>query len=343
MNNRKSAIKCIYTNRMFHQEAYYDLVYEWEDVLSAELQLPMVGLFNDWSASGCRRLGRFMLERVLGRNKFSGKKFLLSPRLPGLQFYMATSLKKCSNGRYVIPWIIDFYLSENDLSRFNDVYKDYPLVIISSKEAYELLKSKSAVVRDVNFVHCALSISDKYKFSDQISYKKEYDIALMGRQNPILEKYFYQYAQSHPSLKYVYRKQQGNQFLYICHQNGEEYIIDDVNTRDKYINLMRSVRIGLYATPGIDRNVHGYNQVTPRFLELIACKAHVIARYPNNPDTEYYEMQRIAPTINTYEEFEQAMDYALTHPVDEALYKEYLQKHYTSVRAKELKEMFSIE
>lgn len=338
-----NAIKYIFTNRMFSREAYYDIVYEWEDILSDELKLKKVGLSADWSLSGLMRLMRYFKNCIISKELRNKGGVLLTPKQTGIQFYMSVPFVKTRQSKNVIPWIIDFYLSKDELSQFNEVYRKYPIVLISSKEAYEFIRSNLDVVRDVNFVHCALSISDKYKLSDQIGYEKEYDIALMGRQNPVLEKFFYMYAQSHPSLKYVYRKQQGNQFLYICHQNGEENIIDDVNTRDKYINLMRSVRIGLYATPGIDRNVHGYNQVTPRFLELIACKAHVIARYPNNPDTEYYEMQRIAPSVNTYEEFEQAMDYALTHPVDEALYKEYLQKHYTSVRAKELKEMFSID
>lgn len=338
-----NAIKYIFTNRMFSHEAYYDIVYEWEDVLSERLSLKKVGLSADWSLSGCRRRIKYVIRRITGKESCPNDGILFAPRHAGIQFYMSVPLAKARQSKNIIPWVIDFYLSEEELVRFNEVYREYPLVLISSKEAYEFLRSHSDVVRDVNFVHCALSISDKYKISADISYKKEYDVALMGRQNPVLEKFFYMYAQSHPSLKYVYRKQQNNQYMYICHQNGQESIIGDINTRDKYINLMRAVRIGLYATPGIDRNTHGYNQVTPRLLELVACKTHVIARYPNNPDTEYYELQRIAPSINTYEEFEQAMNYALSHTIDEALYTEYLQKHYTSVRAKEVREMFSIE
>lgn len=335
-----SVIKCIYTNRLFNDEAFYDLVYEWEDVLSAELGIPLVGLFDNWSLSGIRRLFTCIFRRMLHLNNDAVTNIVFFPSKCGLKFYMGTSLKRKWKSANIIPWIIDFYLSSNDeLTRFNEVYKHYPLVLISSKEAYSILQQKAAVVKDVRFAHCGLSLSDVYKISAECSYKKIYDVALMGRQNPLLEKFFYQYVESHPAIKYVYRKQKGKEFLYFSCENGKETLIGDINNRDKYIALMRSVRIGLYATPGIDRNVHGYNQVTPRLLELLSCKAHVIARYTDNPDTEYYEMQRLSPSINIYEEFEQAMDYAMTHNIDETLYVDYLQKHYTSVRARELKEI----
>lgn len=97
--------------------------------------------------------------------------------------------------------------------------------------------------------------------------------------------------------------------------------------------------IGLYSTPGMDGckiEANGYNQVTPRFLEYISCGCHVLARYPDNEDTDWYDLQTMAKRINSYEEFEIAVDEARKNPVDMKLYSDYLAKHYTSVRAREL-------
>lgn len=161
----------------------------------------------------------------------------------------------------------------------------------------------------------------------------------MGRQNPVLETYFYRYAKEHPDMKYVYRIMENEQFNY--YTNTGEYL-GNINQRDKFISLMRKARIALYSTPDIDtdhKRANGYNQVTPKFLEWLSCGAHIIARYVSNPDTDFYCLQDFSPSIETYEEFSSAMDYCRTHNPDMAKYATYLEQHYTSVRAKQLKEI----
>ena len=49
------------------------------------------------------------------------------------------------------------------------------------------------------------------------------------------------------------------------------------------------------------------------------------------------KFDKFSPSVETYEEFESAMDYALRTEVDINKYSSYLQKHYTSTRVKELK------
>lgn len=158
----------------------------------------------------------------------------------------------------------------------------------------------------------------------------------MGRQNPILEKYLNKYIESHPQLYYVYRKQEGGTFNY--YSSRGEYL-GDINTREKYINLMRSARCGLYATPGIDggeKRTNGFSQVTPRFLELIASGCHVIARYKANSDVNFYELEQFSPSVDSYEQFEKMLDTAINTDVNMKKCSDYLSKHYTSVRAKQL-------
>lgn len=73
---------------------------------------------------------------------------------------------------------------------------------------------------------------------------------------------------------------------------------------------MRKGKMGLYSTPGIDGDesrTKGYHQVTPRFLELVATGCHIIARYSMNSDTEYYDLKSFSENIETYEQFEMAV------------------------------------
>lgn len=251
------------------------------------------------------------------------------------------------NAEHIIPWIIDFFMEEKDFVAFNDNYKQYPVVFISSNEVYNQLKT-SVAVKDVTLRHVALSIPDKYRITKNTKFTKEYDVVLLGRQNPVLLKYFHQYVKTHPQVSYVYRKLDDSHYgeekfyNYYSVRDGVESFIGDIIEREQFISLTRKGKIGLYATPDIDTNherAHGYNQVTPRFLEFIASGAHVIARYIPNPDTDYYKLQDFSKPIETYEQFEEAMDYAMTHEVDMAKYADYLAQHYTSVRAKEIEEI----
>lgn len=105
---------------------------------------------------------------------------------------------------------------------------------------------------------------------------------------------------------------------------------------------MQKAKAALYATPGIDGEeirTNGFSQVTPRFFELISSGCHILARYEANPDTEYYELETIAKSITTYQQFEEELDFARLEIVDMAKYATYLKKHYTSERSKKLKEI----
>ena len=82
--------------------------------------------------------------------------------------------------------------------------------------------------------------------------------------------------------------------------------------------------------------------MTPHFFEIIACGCHVLAHYPvgkDGVDARYYEFNKFSPSIESYEEFESAMDRALNTEVDMGMYATYLKKHYTSTRVAELREL----
>ena len=82
-----------------------------------------------------------------------------------------------------------------------------------------------------------------------------------------------------------------------------------------------------------------FNHVTPRFMEMIAAGCKVLCRYIPNADTRYFELDQFSPTIESYEQFKALMDKALKEPVSAEQYRNYLKKHYTSIRAQQLMEI----
>lgn len=318
-------IEKVATTRNFLDWPSNDLVYEWEDVFSDSLKVSLYyikeGIYNKF------------VKRIPFINKVlpSNQNIFIYEMIPATHHHLW-------NKKNVLPCIIDFYLTKNILNKFYSSYKNNPVVFISSKEAYLFLKENNC---PLNIMHLPLSISDKYKITSETRFDKKYDLLMMGRQNPILEDFTYKYAEKHKDFLYVYRKLVNKQFLYYT-SKGE--CIGDINTRERYMQLMQQSRCGLYSTPGIDggeKRTNGFNQVTPRFLELVVSGCHVIARYKTNADTDFYQLNEFSPSVETYEEFENLMDNARSNDVDMGKYAAYLSKHYTSERVESLQTLIN--
>ncbi len=314
-------LKYIITSRNYNTKPFWDLVFEWENMFSQALNLPFY------------YENKNIYNRYIARVPFVPS--LLQTSEPAFRFDMNPLRNSNANNKSnIIPCIVDFYLrGDEKLNKFYKRYNKNKIVFVSSREVYDYLKSNNC---PLNIQHLALSISDKYQISEQTNYEKKYDLVMMGRQNPVLLDFVKRYAASHKNFNYVYRIQKNGRFDYYT---SDGQAIGDIDTRDKYMALMRSGRVGLYGTPGMDddeNRTNGFNQLTPRFLELIACGCHIIARYPANSDTDYFELNKFCPSILTYSQFEEKMDYALSAEVNMKQYSDYLTKHYTSVRCKQL-------
>lgn len=313
----------IYTNRNYETWPSWDLVFEWEDIFKERLNIPFI-----WFNFFLLKLG----DRILFLNKIFIKKNMLVHEMG------ARSKNHFFNHKKVIPFIIDYNIDDNEFSNFEKAYSQNPIVLISSFEIYKYLLTKKIKLK---IDHLALSISDKYKISQHTKFNKEYDLVLMGRQNPVLEKYLAEYIKKNPSFSYVYRKEVDSQFLYYT---SDDEALGNINTRQKYIDLMKKSRVGLYSTSGVDldeNKTKGFNQVTPRFLELIACGCHIIARYKKNPDTDYYNLESFSRNIDTYEKFEEDLNSKLNSDVDLTYYAKYLENHYTSKRLDRLQDILN--
>jgi hypothetical protein len=238
-----------------------------------------------------------------------------------------------------IPFIIDYFLSDEDFHKFAECLKSVPVVFISSREAFDHISSKIMENITTKFIHLPLSLSDKYRITKDTKYTKEYDVVLMGRVSPLLKEWLDKYRLTR-NISVVDRRVEDGHFNYYA---TDGTYVGNADTRESYMQLMKKCRVFLYATPGIDNEklTNGFSQVTPRFLEALSCQCHVLMRYKDNSDTRFYDLKSFGPSIENYDIFKKEMDKALCNDVDVNRYSLYLEKHYTSVVVKQLNEILA--
>lgn len=304
----------------------YQQIYEWEDIFCDMLKASLT--IDTDIAPLATHFGNFynMLPLVTHKTAFV---FDMNP------FYRMSNHNNRTN---IIPCIIDFYsFNEEDLKQFYQKYSDNKLIFISSLEVYNWLKSKGC---PLNIQPLALSISDKYRISSNTLFEKKYDVLLMGRQNPVLQTWLDEYEKTHGNLVVALCKKENGHYNYYTRQGD---FVGNADKREGVIDLLRKSRIGLYSTKGMDSDckqydLHGFTHVTPRFFEFIASGCHIISRYIQNAETNWFQLEQISENTESYIEFEQQMNYALTHSVDMVKYSSYLENHYTSKRVIQVQE-----
>lgn len=311
----------ITSRRRIKHRPSWNLVFEWEDILSRSLSVPLrcPGRVGWTLRSIVRRLGLPFSH--------SGD--------PTLEFVMVA--KPDNQGRYgrnSIPWIIDYFLSDSDTCRFLESTAHCPFVFVSSCEAYERLLACGA--DPDRFRHVPLSLPDCYRLDGSAPMVKDIDIALVGRVSDVLDGYARRYAAEHPGVVMAVRgpRRKGHLWAYDIKGNP----VADIESHDDYMALLRRSRIFLYSTPGMDdsKPTNGFSQVTPRFLEAIAAGCRPVMRYFDNPDTRFYGLAGFSPSVESYEEFAMIADKALSGPVDLKAYESYLASHYTSSVARDV-------
>lgn len=318
----------IISERNYQHWPSFDLVYEWEDEFLKTI--PGAILYNKKELYIKDKRVFDYIDNFIGVNPNS----VFTRNRKCFHFDMSAKIKSnFMNARNHKVCIIDFFLKREQLPAFYKAYEHVEKLFVSSREVYEFLMSNNPM-REVS--HLPLSLPDKYKLISTIEYKKEFDLVLVGRQNPILIKYLKDYERDHP-IKYVYRRKVYNGNFPYYTNNGE--YIGNIITREDYFSLMRKSKVAFYSTPGIDggeNRTNGFNQVTPRFLEELSCGCNIISRYEDNADTDYFELGNMTKRVSNYESFKNAMDECLSTKPNINKYIEYLNKHYTSVVARQL-------
>lgn len=240
------------------------------------------------------------------------------------------------NAPNVVPWVVDWYVHQGaEEMAFTRAHRRNPLVLISSRQAYQQAVDDNL---PLNFQHLALSLPDQWQLQDDCLQHKIYDCAEMGRMNPILHQFLLKYAERHPHFTYVTRRLENGMNLHFTN-NGRD--LGDIRSRQQYMGLLRQAKVALYAAAGCETRDwrKGFGQVTPRLLEMLSQGCNVIARYQNNPDTNWWGLPKLFPSVDNYILFEQLMDKALQTPPDLHQQALWLLQHYTSQRAKQLNDL----
>jgi hypothetical protein len=301
----------------------FDTLYEWEKIISEKLGLKIEkqSKISNW-------IYRQIEVRLKVRDLFH--RFIPSTSFSLLFVMTAKTQKSCRLTKNTIPVIIDFWLKENQLKLFYENFKHCPLILITSAEVYHFLLDHNC---SLNIEHWPLSLPDSQKLSADTIFDKKWDLTLLGRTNPYFLKMLERYCEKHPDFEYVLGSNNiDNRYFYT--NTGKK--VGHAIGREAYLEMLRSTKISFYTTPGLDlakAETDFFNQVTPRFLELIAGGCLVMAHYPKNEDTDYYEIDKLCKDIDAYEEFEKQLD--MLREIKEVpieKYSEYLSKHYTSER-----------
>ncbi|MBP3602583.1 MAG: hypothetical protein J6J79_00365 [Lachnospiraceae bacterium] len=313
----------------------FDIIYEWEDIIGQVLEKEVCvrSNFEFNFDEKCRKI--YMKTHIPIYKLFR----IIDIKRPKGVFMFDAATKRQEgiyNSKKYIPCLIDYFLGEDQYRLFINAYKNNPFVLVSSKEVYDYLLRKQCPIK---IYHFPLSLPDYYiDFSNK--FEKKYDLVLFARQNPMLMKYIDEYENRHEDFSLVRRKYENGHYIYYLSRTGK--FISYGDTREEYWNLVKQSKVAVYTTPGMDNtrlDANGWNQVTPHFLEEIAGQCHIIARYPKNADTEWYEMDKMCQCVKNYEEFEILMNKYRDATINIEKYKKYLEKHVTSKRAELLKEI----
>lgn len=332
-------LKGIITRRHIESWPSWDVVFEWEDIISDCLKIPILPLKKSFYRTITiekERVQNFLnalhalapIKRgksSIGESLFLFFQMNIKGFLPFSQFEL----------RSIVPYIIDAFIDKDDLNHINIKYSSCPLVLISSLEVFDFLKANNSTL---NIFFLPLSISDKYKGQQEL-IEKEFDVVLAGRTNPTISEYLDRYLESKPEIEIVYRKKiENGNFIYFSNKRGE---IGNIVSREDYMNLLKRARIGVYATPGMGDEIRAksLNPVTPRYLELLAAQCHVLALYPKTNETTYFELDRVCQSLDSYHMFESVINKYLKSPVNLEKYNSVLDKHYTSKRVIELNDI----
>lgn len=314
-------LKTIITKRQYETHNSNHLVYEWE---------------NDFlHLSSCAFFYEKKIFSYVATRRFNYLRYLLLPNTLSFVFEMIpTIIRRRYNKPNIIPCIIDFFLTEKELKGFEKEYSKNPIVLISSKEAYTFLQQHNC---KLPIAHFPLSISDRIINNSKIKWKqRKYDIGYLGRPNPVLLNYLNILSDKHKDISYFYGTHDSKGKIGYIDNTGEFFTCE---SRKEYLHLMQSCRIGLYATSGMDKDrldTNGFHHVTPRFLEYLSCGCHVVCRWEDNPDTEFFGLNKFASNITSYEIFSNEIFQKLSSPPDESMQENYVRQHSTSKRFEDL-------
>ena len=317
------------TERNLHHEVFYDIVFEWEDELCKALKTQL------FYARNYNFFGRDVSRSLLYRLHINVEDIRLCGKIAFAYEMFGDAHEDLIHSSHTAICVIDFYPQIENLHHFYYTHRKTPYLFVSSREVYDFLMNHHP---ERKIYHLPLSLPDQYRISANTVFEKKYDLVPVGRQNEKLMDWLHIYSKNH-HINYVYRKYADHSNNAFPYYTNDGKFVSNVVTRADYFSLLRKSKIAFYTTPGIEgdpKNTYGFSQVTPRFLELLSCGCLLLGCYPDNADTRYYRLEEYVVNVNSYEQFENAMNSLLKKKVDIEKYSSFLESHYTSAIAKKL-------
>jgi len=327
-------LRGIYTIRDTVQPYYWDIVFEWEDIFSKALNLPLIRVGsrydNIYKPSTLRkvlnRLNIYQRFEALFRSSDAYLAFHIGP--PGVySFYTSPN---------VIPIIIDFWKHE-PLGRLRNIFSNSSVVFVTSKEVCNFLAENSI---SLPIEHLAVSLPDSclYPVSNTM---RRHDIVQFGRQNSLLTAFVKRLLEERPEIDYVFAEKVGDKQIIRSTKYGD---LGEARSRTEFMNILRQSKVCLVSTPGIDGDTDrtgGFSPVTPRFLEAAGAGCQLVGTYADNADSNYFDLEQICKRVSDYDSFKSEVLEGVSRmtPVD---HHSYLANHLTSARASELIAKLSI-
>lgn len=306
----------------------WDIVFEWEDILSNKLNIPIKDKKKSYISYLLQKLGVYEFINKRCRKDNLAIQFV-SDIKPKFGAFM-----DCNT----IPIIIDFWMVEDEeIKSFIKYFRNVPLLLVSNLEVVNVLKRYDC---PFPVEHFPLSLPDKYSLENRnINENKIYEFGFIGRVDKYFKELLEKYSERHPDFEYVFSE--GVTYDREYWTNKGKSLGKDKG-RESYIEYLKKTKITCYSTPGMDKSKKEtvrYNQVTPRVLEMLANGCQVIGHYPMSDDVLWYNLASVVPVANSYEQFEQLLDGMRKTSFDYDNVGSFLEQHYTSRRAVLLEEL----
>lgn len=245
----------IITERNSTNLSFFQVTYEWEDILAKVLNTDFYSIRKKLSNN---KIQEYLLERLMSIFPFKTNKskwnivFIMYPRL---------------SHRYKFKSIIPIYLDVHKKWKdkiISDTRK-LPIYFVTSLDLYEDIKKTES---NSECVYLPLSVSDIY-YAQRIP-KKSVEVVQLGRKNRILHEFMLKYCET-KDVNYIFN----NNGTYNSTKNGN---IGQLSTRQEYMSLLTKARVSLVSTPAVDgdKDFGGYDFFTPRFYESAISYCYMI-------------------------------------------------------------------
>lgn len=318
----------ILSERAYQAWPSWAVVYEWENVISRELDIPIKLLRGRILGRIERKLKSIMIDHthLYSRYHYSGRK-------PHLMWVMNAKGYRGYMYRNMIPIFLDF--PSEMVDEITEATASLPMYWVTCHDIYQLLKAAGSK----NVYYMPLSIADENVRAGYL--KKSIDVIQFGRRNHVLHEYMLRYIEQNPEVEYVYQTE-GGSLTYVSNQRGT---IGKFSERQEYLDLLAECRISLVSSPGYDksRDFGGVDFVTPRFYESAANQCLLVGRYTDNVEATNIGLTDICPNVGSYEEFSCVISHYLNDDISEEKYalSLFLKNNVTSRRAMYMKEILA--